>query len=136
MPIEWATISAVVLPFLKDYIRDRAKQLARQKLDDTFKNITTKDTLTKLNETFTDRFSKELDSAIDLPTLEAEPYQQALKAFLRNHAVQDLLQAPLDGQSPVDWKLLRGTWEEFYLPGGEQLIPLPEDFDWAKVAKL
>ena len=97
MPIEWATISAVVLPFLKDYIRDRAKQLARQKLDDTFKNITTKDTLTKLNETFTDRFSKELDSAIDLPTLEAEPYQQALKAFLRNHAVQDLLQAPLDG---------------------------------------
>ncbi|MDA1313167.1 MAG: HEAT repeat domain-containing protein [Acidobacteria bacterium] len=136
MPIDWITIAAVVTPFLKAYIADRARQLAKQKLDDTFKAVTTKDTLTKLNEAFTLRFGKELDSVIDLPTLAAEPYREALEAFLQNHSVQDVLQAPLDGQSPVDWKLLRGTWDEFYLPGGERLITLPEDFDWAKVAKL
>ena len=136
MPIEWAVISALVIKFLKTYAAGRAKELAKQQLDSVFAKITTPDTLTQLNEAFAIRFGKELDSVIDLPTLEAEPYRQALQLFLPNPSVQDILLAPLDGESPVDWKFLRGIWAEVPAPGGEHLITLPEDFDWAKVAKL
>ena len=75
------------------------------------------------------RFSKELDSAMDLPTLLAEGYQEALKLFLSNPSVQDALLAPLDGESQLNWEVLRGTWAEL------RLIVLPGDFDWAKVAR-
>ena len=91
--------------------------------------------LAKANEAFVARFIKELDSSIDLPTLYAQPYQDALASFLHNHAVQGLILAPLDGESELDSDLLQAIWAESRLAGGEPLIALPADFDWARVAK-
>ncbi|MGA2267492.1 MAG: hypothetical protein ABSH44_03380 [Bryobacteraceae bacterium] len=72
---------------------------------------------------------------MDLPTLHDVPYQEALQLFLGNPSVQDALQSPLDGESELDWELLRGIWNESRTPDGQRLIELPADFDWAKVAK-
>jgi hypothetical protein len=45
----------------------------------------------RANEVFVTRFGKELDGAIDLPTLTAESYREALKGLLSNWTVQDKL---------------------------------------------
>ena len=95
----------------------------------TYRRLVPDEKLVRANETFVSRFSKELDSAIDLATLNAEPYQLALQQFLESPTVQEVIQAPLDGQSELDWCLLRGIWDESHY------IQLPADFDWSRLAK-
>ena len=133
MAIEWIAISTAVLPYVKKYAADRAERLATQSADGAlakiYRRIVPDEKLAKANESFVTRFGKELDSAMDLPTLSAESYEEALKAFLENPSVQDTILAPLDGRSEMDWQLLRGIWSE------SRLIDLPPDFDWAKVAR-
>ena len=140
MAIEWVAIAAAVTPYLKKYATNRAEKLAAKYTDgllaSAYRRLVPDEKLLKANEAFVTRFSKELDSAIDLPTLTAEPYDEALQLFLCNPSVQDALQAPLDGQTQLDSVLLAGIWAELRAPDGENLIELPEDFDWAKVAKV
>ena len=133
MAIEWVAISAVVGAYLRKYAAERAEKLATRYADGvfakTYRRLVPDAKLVQANEAFVTRFGKELDSAMDLPTLLAEGYQEALKLFLSNPSVQDALVAPLDGQSELNWEVLRGTWAEL------RLIELPGDFDWAKVAR-
>ena len=132
--IEWAAIAAAVAPYLKDYAKGRAKKLAGEQADNALSNLYAKlvpnKTLTQVNQAFATRFAKELDSSIDLPTLQSEPYKDALVQFLKNPSVQDLIQAPLDGDTAPDAQLLGAVWEEL------RLIPLPEEFNWPKLARL
>jgi len=127
--IAWIAISAVVIPHLKKYAANRADKLADHVLAKTYKRLVPDEKLAKANQTFVVRFGKELDSAIDLATLNTAVYQQAVETFLSNPSVQDVLQAPLDGQSDLDWELLRGIWREL------RLIPLPSDFEWLRISK-
>jgi hypothetical protein len=129
MPIEWIAISAAVAPHVKKYAAGRADRLADGALARAYRRIMPDEKLMRANEAFVTRFSKELDSAADLATLNAEPYQMALQEFMANPTVQEAIQSPLDGQSEFDWKLLRGIWDEM------RLIQLPADFVWSKVAK-
>jgi hypothetical protein len=129
MAIEWIAISAAVIPHVKKYAANRADKLADGVLAKTYRRLVPDEKLVKANQTFVSRFGKELDSAIDLATLTAEPYQRALEIFLSSPSVQDALQAPLDGHSDLDWELLRGIWAEL------RLISLPGDFEWARISR-
>jgi len=139
MAIEWAVISASVIPHIKKYLADRVEKLADGSADAVlakmYRRIVPDEKLIKANEAFVTRFSRELDYCMDLPTLHAAPYHEALRHFLGNPSVQDALQSPLDAESELDWKLLRGIWNEVHTPDGQRLIELPAEFDWAKVAK-
>lgn len=138
MVIEWAAISGAVTPRIKKYAADRAEKLATKYADGllakAYRRIVPDEKLVKTNEAFVLRFSKELDSAMDLPSLNAQPYQDALKVFLSNAYVQDAIQAPLDGDSRLDAEVLRGIWSESRTKDGQHLIELPADFDWLRVA--
>jgi len=106
MAIEWVAISAVVGAYLRKYAAERAEKLATRYADGvfakTYRRLVPDGKLVQANEAFVTRFSKELDSAVDLPTLLAEGYQEALKLFLSNPSVQDALLAPLDGESQLN----------------------------------
>ena len=132
--IEWAAIAAAVAPYLKDYAKDRAKKLAAEQADGAlsklYARLVPNKTLTQVNQAFATRFGKELDSSIELPTLQAKPYADALVQFLKNPTVQDLIQAPLDGDTAPDPQLLSAIWDEL------GLIPLPEEFNWPKLARV
>ena len=138
--IEWAAISAVVGGYLKKYASERMERLASEQADGAlakvYRRFVPDKNLEKVNEIFVTRFQKELDSAIDVPTLTAKAYREALQTFLCNDYVQDALQAPLDGESELDGKRLDSIWKEVHTAGGEHLIELPEEFDWSKVARL
>jgi hypothetical protein len=137
--IEWLAISAAVIPHIKTCAADRAEKLAEKSADNVlakiYRRVVPDEKLVKANEAFVSRFGKELDSAMDLATLNAETYQEALKLFLGNPSVQDAIQAPLDGRSELNWQLLRNIWGELRTPQGEALPVLPADFDWPKVAR-
>jgi predicted NACHT family NTPase len=139
MAIEWLAISAAVIPHIRKYAADRAAKLAGQYADGVlakiYRRVVPDEKLVKANEAFVTRFSKELDSSMDLPTLHGAPYQEALQLLLGNPSVQDALQSPLDGESELDWELLRGIWNELRTPDGQRLIEVPAEFDWVKVAK-
>ena len=139
MPIEWLTIATVLSPFLKDYAAHLTKSLAQESADGIlgglYSRFVPSEKLQLANESFVNRFSRELDSVIDLPTLSAASYQEALLLFLRNPSVQDALQRPLDGHSELDSGWMAGVWAELPAQDGNRLIELPEDFDWAGVAK-
>ena len=111
MPIEWAAVSAVLLPHVTKYAREMGIKLASTYSDGVlsklYRSIVPEEKLVQANQAFVLRFGKELDYAIDLPTISAEVYKTALAVFLRNDSVQDALQAPLDGQSDLDWQLLQ-----------------------------
>ena len=132
MPIEWAAISAAVVPFLKNYARRQAEKLADSGLGEIYRRVVPDEKRNKANDAFVTRFGKELESAMDLPTLQAGAYQDALEAFLCNDSVQDAIQAPLDGQSELDGELLRGMWYEVRTSDGAALMGLPEEFDWGR----
>jgi hypothetical protein len=87
MAIEWVAISAAVIPFLKKYAADRCGKLADGVLAGVYRRIVPDEKLEKANEAFVTQFSKELDSAIELPTVQARAYQKALKRFLSNPSV-------------------------------------------------
>jgi hypothetical protein len=127
--IEWVAVAAAVGPHIKNYAAARADKIADGVLARTYRRILPGEKLLKANEAFVARFGKELDSTVDLSTLTARPYQDALKVLLANPSTQDVLTAPLDGSSELNWKLLRGFWDEM-CP-----IPLPAEFDWPKVAR-
>ena len=137
--MDWLSVSVVVLPYIREYAKERAAKLARAlgaaEIAKALDRILPEGKLVKANEAFVSRFSKELDSAIDLGTLTSGPYQSALKSFLSNPSVQETLQAPLDGFSELNWELLRGIWGELRTPDRQHLIQLPSDFDWARIAK-
>jgi hypothetical protein len=139
MVIEWVAISAAVIPHIKRYAADRAEKLASKYSDGllagTYRRIVPDEKLVKANEAFVLRFSKELEYVNDLPTLNTPAYEQALQVLLSNQSVQEALHAPLDAQSELDWKLLRGCWNELRTRVGERLIELPSDFDWERLAK-
>src|SRR3954453_7528019 len=139
MPVEWVSISAAVIPFVRKYAAETAAKLAAKSTDhmlaNTYRRLLPDDRLLKANEAFLDRFRKELTYTADLPTINAEAYSQALRSFLSNDIVQDELQRPLDGQSSIDWELLRGIWAESGDANGP-LISLPDDFDWKKLALM
>lgn len=81
MAIEWLAISAAVIPHIRKYAADRAGKLAGQYADGVlakiYRRIVPDEKLVKANEAFVTRFSKELDSSMDLPTLQAAPYHEA-----------------------------------------------------------
>src|SRR6266704_10431 len=108
MAIEWIAIAATVKPYVKDYIADRAKKIAEERADGIlaglYRKVVPDEKLVKANESFVSRFGKELDSAVDLATLNIDVYHAALKQFLCNPSVQDALLAPLDDESGLDWK--------------------------------
>ncbi len=139
MLIEWAAISAAVTPHIQKYAAERAEKLAGKYADGifakTYRRIVPDQKLVKANQAFVTRFDDELDTAMDMPTLNAKPYEDALKLFLANPYVQDAIQAPLDGESKLDGELLRGIWSETRDEGGQQLMEPPADFDWTRVAK-
>ena len=91
MPIEWLTIATVLSPFLKDYAAHLTKSLAQESADGIlgglYSRFVPSEKLQLANESFVNRFSRELDSVIDLPTLSAASYQEALLLFLRNPSV-------------------------------------------------
>jgi GTPase SAR1 family protein len=127
--IELVAVLAAVSPHIKDYAASRADKIADGLLARAFRWIVPDEKLLKANEIFVMRFGKELDSTMDLSTLTAREYQAALETLLANATAQDVLMAPLDGRSELDWRLLRGLWDEM------SLIPLPSEFDWPKVSR-
>ncbi len=139
MPLDPIAIAAAVLPSVTKFAADRVKKLAENEADGKlaalYNRLLPDEKLRKINETFANRFTKELESAMDLPTLQADSYARALTEFLKNPSVQDEIAKPLDGITAVDARLLSGIWAETRLDG-RSLILLPEDFDWEKVAKL
>ena len=139
MPIEWVAIAAALSPYLKKYAAERAEKLAATYADGAFaslyRRVVPDEKLQTVKRVFVTRFSKELDSVIDLPTLTADHYQETLQLFLCNPSAQDALQGPLDGHTALDGELLADIWAEFRTNKGENLIELPEDFDWPSVAK-
>ncbi|MDQ6760718.1 MAG: hypothetical protein M3Z32_12770 [Acidobacteriota bacterium] len=58
-----------------------------------YRRIIPEPKLVKANEAFVLRFSEELNSTMDLATLNAGPYANALAIFLSNDAVQYEVQA-------------------------------------------
>lgn len=136
--IEWLVISAALAPHIKRYVATRAEKLAAKSADNVllriYQRLIPEEKIVRANEAFVVQFAHELNSAVDLATLEAESYQEALKTFLGNPSVQDALLAPLDAQSKLDWELLRGFWGELRAPRGEGVAVLPANFDWASVA--
>ena len=138
VPIEWVAISAAVLPHIKKYASERAGKLAGKYADGvlskTYRRFVPDEKLIKANEAFVAKFDEELDLVLDLKTVTGSSYEEALKAFLKNGNVQDLIQAPLDGESDLDWQLLRGMWSESRTYDGQPLIGLG-DFDWPHLAK-
>ena len=139
MLLEWAAISAAVIPYVRKHVADTAAKLADQTagrlLVGTYKRLLPDDKLLKANKTFVDKFQKELAYSADLPTLNADAYNQALRSFLTNDVVQEELQRPLDGESTIDWKLLRGIWAESRSSNYPSL-PLPDDFDWEELSLM
>ena len=129
MVFEPTAVLAVVLPFVKDYLKGKAEKLLDSGVESAWAKLTDKGLAVKANEAFVERFGKELDSAVDLATLTSSAYQAALESFLHNPSVQDAILAPLDGESELDWKRLQATWAELHL------IELPDDFRWRIVAK-
>jgi hypothetical protein len=131
--VEWIAISSLLTPFLTEYAKTRAAKLAEHQADGliakAWQRIVPGRKLIAANEAFVTRFGKTLDSAIDLPTLTANAYQAALAAFLKNPSAQDLILAPLDGESALDYQLLRGIWAEHHL------IALPGEFSWPALAR-
>src|SRR4051794_27593849 len=101
MLIAWAAISAAVIPYIQKYACERAEKLASKYADhllaNMYRRIVPDEKLVKANEAFVMNFDEELDLAIEVPTLSAKAYEDALKVFLRNAYVQDTIQAPLDG---------------------------------------
>lgn len=130
MILAWEPISAAVAPYLGKYIAERVGKIADHTFGSALERIASDKTALKANELFVARFSEELDRSIDIPTLQAEPYSEDLKRFLVNPSVQDIVIAPLDGTSDLNWQLLDGIWNE------SELMALPEDFDWATLAKV
>ena len=112
---------------------ERAKKLiedtADAKIGNVFAKLVTIDKLKTINAIFVVRFTKELDSAIDLPTITAKSYAKDLGAFLQHPSVQERLIEPLDGHTRLDGDLLSGIWASL------NLIAIPEDFDWGRVAR-
>ncbi len=133
MPFDVMSISTSIFPFLKALASGLAEKLATRYADkslaDTYRLLVPDQKLLKANQAFVSRFSKELDSSVDLETLNGEAYRTALESFLKNPTVQEEIQLPLDGQSGLDWKLLSGIWAEL------MLIPLPDEFSWDRVAR-
>ena len=140
MVIEWATISGVVLPALKKYASERAKKLESQCVDEglskLYQEIVGEKVLSAANNLFLARFNEELDRVVDLPTLNTSLYREALQKFLSNPSVQDIIQAPLDGESDLDWKLLDSIWKEITTKQRTQIAPLPVEFDWPSLARM
>jgi NACHT domain/HEAT repeats len=138
--IEWAALSKVVLPAVMRLVAERAQKLggdfAGDQLSTIYKKVMGEDLLSKVNQTFVSRFREELDRAADLPTLTMKSYLAGLKTFLSNGPVQDVLQAPLDGESELDWQLLRSIWGEIRTKDGGKLITLPDEFDWPSLARM
>jgi hypothetical protein len=97
MAIEWVAISAVVTQYIKKYATEGAEKLAKRYADGVlakpFSRFVPEAKLAKANEAFTSRFGKELESAMDLATLNARSYEEALKLFLCNSSAQDALLA-------------------------------------------
>lgn len=138
MAIDWA-LSAALIAHLKKIFDSQADRAVSRQADGIvgriYRRFVPDKHLVDANKIFVGRFAKELDSAIDLPELQMSSYQEALERFLCNPSVQDILAAPLDGTSPLDWEILKGIWESIGSAVEDRLIELPADFDWAKVAK-
>ena len=132
MAVEWVAIAAAIAPHIKKFAAERAEKLAAKSADGVlaklYRRVLPDEKAVRANEAFLSRFGKELESWIELDTLLAEPYREALKRFLKNPSVQDSLMAPLDGKSELDSALLRGIWNESHL------IELPTGFAWEKVS--
>lgn len=137
--IEWAVISAAVLPHIKKYASEEAEKLAKDSADKgiakLYRRLVPDEKLVKATEAFVVRFNKELDSAADLPTLTLPAYQEALKTFLSDPDVLEALETPLDAQSPLDVEMLSSRWRYLRTADSQPLIELPADFDWGKLAK-
>ena len=132
MAVEWVAIAAAIAPHIKKFAAERAEKLAAKAADGVlaklYRRVLPDEKAVRADKAFLSRFGKELESWIELDTLLAEPYREALKHFLKNPSVQDSLMAPLDGKSELDSALLRGIWSELHL------IDLPTGFAWEKVA--
>ena len=130
--LEWAAISAKVLPQVLKYAKDRGKSLAEKSADaalrNTYHHLLPDATIAAVNEAFCRRFSVELESS-DLQTFTAAQTQDDLAAFLANPTVQDIIRAPLDGRSTIDSRLLAAIWTAM------GLTTLSPDFRWQLVAK-
>jgi len=139
MDISWIPLSPSVIKYVEKFALSQAEKLAAKQADGmlarVYRKIVPDKRAEKANEAFVTRFAKELDSAMDLPTLQAETYKDALDQFLCNPTVQFLLLAPLDGTTELDSALLSGIWSSIGIGGEDALPPLPADFDWARVAK-
>lgn len=139
MLIEWAAVSAAIVPQIKKYAAERAIKLGRDysdsKLAQLYKRVIPDQKLVKAVEAFVLRFDKELDSAADVPTLTVPAYRSALEVFLSDPDVLETLETPLDAKSDLDWDFLSRRWTYLKSNNGESLISLPADFDWAKLAK-
>jgi GTPase SAR1 family protein len=137
--IEWVVISAAVTPHIKKYVTEKAAKLAKESTNSTLAKIYRRhvpsEKLVKATEAFVIRFSKELDSAADLPTLTLPAYRDALKTFLCDPDVLEALETPLDSQSELNRELLSSRWRYLRMSDGNPLIDLPSDFDWARLGK-
>ena len=137
MVISWIPLSPGLLKYLGKFAESQAEKLAAKQADGllarAYRKLVPGKRLREANEAFVMRFGKELDSAMDLPTIQAEAYKKALDQFLCNTTVQSTLLAPLDGTSEFDWELFRGIWSSIGITGEDRLPVLPVDFDWEKV---
>ncbi len=140
MAVEWASISAAVVPIVKKYVAETAGKLATKYgeagLARLYRGLVTDEKAISANETFVLRFNEELERVADFPTLTAAAYCQALQNFLSNSYVQSLIQAPLDGESELNSMMLAAVWSEFRTNDGAHLIEIPVGFDWPALARL
>lgn len=130
MPIEWVMISGAVMGFARKYLEHRLSDYA----DANLRLPGQTEILKKANQAFVDRFSRELDSVIDLPTVTEDSYQRALQTFLSHTEVQDKLAETLDGWSDLDWVSLKTHWDTLTDSSGNPMISLPGEFDWPALA--
>lgn len=134
MLIEWAVISAAVVPHTKKYVAEKAGKLAKDytdsKLSQLYKRLVPDQKLIKATEAFVVGFDKELYSAADVPTLTIPAYVEALKTFLADPDVLEALESPLDGESKLDCDLLSRKWSYLHDANDKPLVVLPDEFDW------
>lgn len=133
--LEWATIAAAVTPFVKEHVSALLKKAGNKGAELVVKRAQHEQKLLEVNRKFCERFSKELDSVIELETLTAPAFKEGLQRFMRSEAVQDLITAPLDAESTLDPDALAALWREIKTESGDPLPALPDDFSWSSLAK-
>nr|NMG09376.1 NTPase [Brasilonema sp. UFV-L1] len=139
----WGVSTAVGFlfqPVMKQFAQDLGKDLLKDILKDVFKGIPSQ-ILQKLKKEeidiaagkalkeFLSLVQQELQDA-DIPDNQVRDYNKPLEKFLNEKRVKEILGTPFQDEcNALDTRNLQHIWYE------ENLLPLPNDFDWTKLGK-